>query len=205
MAHTGPVTPFDPTAGPYGNARSLDSVSVDVDAQLWEAAGAHVYRGTVELHTRAPELAEELARGMDRLTDYDRAEYAKHDHGPAALVGISLDGSVVTADWPSRTEGKLKYGPSHLTGGFWRMIRHVGAATVVIDRRPCDPATAYKLAVRGPMVDPDLPPGSVRRFDLPDDPISSLIVDTVTTGQPAARQAVVWHLLDTEPEAVDSV
>jgi hypothetical protein len=133
----------------FGNANGLDTVALDVFEKIAERFGATV------AHGKLPDdlLAAHEGREAPEPDSWTQEPYAK--------LTISWDGLKVSGD--SRTGNQW-------TSGYWSSywLHRVDADTLVVDLRTVPEDRIVRLAVRGPMTDPTLPPGMVSSISIPD-------------------------------------
>jgi len=141
--------PWNPDPPPFGNARGFDHVSVDVQQQIAERLGATVTRGALP-----PDLdAEQQAKNPDHELRDERE--------PFAAFTISHDGLSLT--------GEHATGRGHTSGyrgHFW--LDRIGPDTLVFDLRPMTWENVKSYAIRGPMLNPHLPAGTIDTFNVDD-------------------------------------
>jgi hypothetical protein len=140
---------------PFGNARGLDRVAVDVKRTIAERFGATVLVGILPADIQHEQQQKEA----------DSPEARE----PFAVFTISYDGGTLS--------GNSSDGHSHTTGyrgHYW--LDRIGPETVVFDLRsiPSDDA-AIRYAVRGPMLDASLPAGTVSRLGEISDPMAQAV------------------------------
>lgn len=133
------IEQWNPEPAPFGNARGLDYVSVDVQARIAHRMGVTVTAGHF-----APDIqAEQEAMTAPERDPRDKTRVYR-------LVTVSADGLCITGDEEN----------CHTSGyrsSYW--LDRMTDDTIVLDIRTCpDPV---KFAVNGPMVDVSLPEGTV--------------------------------------------
>lgn len=120
---------WNPDPAPFGNASGFDRVAVDVKRAIAERLGVTVTVG-------------ELPGGYKTGEAHDR-------YGVADVVTISHDG--LTVSW--------EHGANVSTRGYRSSDVPMGPDTVVFDVRSASWDDACKYAIRGPMLNCELPDG----------------------------------------------
>ena len=140
------LVPWEPEPFPFGNATGFDRVSLDVKVQIAERLGMKVTRG---------KFPDDIQAEQEEMT---------HEKGeqPLKEITISADGLTISGDYSSGRSIR-GYRSSRWLG---QMTPH----TVVFDFRSVPFEIASKIAIRGPMIDVDLPDGMVSKLG-PIDPL----------------------------------
>lgn len=147
-------TQWNPDPRPFGNAKGLDYVSLDVYVCIAERCGATVLTGELP----ADIAAEQPARLAAARKQYGDRMTAHSGEAPFAKFTISHDGGTLSgehADGKGHTSG--------YRGHYW--ADRIGPDTVVVDLRTVPDSVIVAFAVRGPMVDVTLPAGTVSRLE----------------------------------------
>jgi len=143
------IEQWSPDPAPFGSARGLDYVALDVKRRIAETFGANVIIGRLP----ADIAAEQPERKLAAEEHYgERADTAPGE--PFAAFTISHDGLTLSgerADGNSHTSG--------YRGHYW--ANRIGPETVVFDLRSVPDHLIVTYAVRGPMLDVSLPDGTV--------------------------------------------
>lgn len=152
------LVPWENDGSDFGNARGLDYVSLDVYEQLARKFGA-----TLTIGELPADIASEQDRNREAAERHygDRASHLHGPHEPFALFTISWDGGTFS--------GEHRDGKGHTSGyrsHYWQ--DRIGPDTVVCDLRTVADDRIVAFAVRGPMLDVTLPPGTVSRLSTRD-------------------------------------
>lgn len=152
---------WNPDPAPFGNARGLDYVSVDVKARIAHRFGATVTAG---------HFADDIQAEQEAATAPER-DARDRDREPFAVITVSHDGLTISGDDRDGRGYTRGYRSS-----YW--LDRMDADTIVIDVRTIPEADVMRYAVRGPMADPTLPANSVSGLDVDtSDPMVQTIAD----------------------------
>lgn len=151
------LTDWNPDPAPFGNARGLDSVALDVAARI-----AHRFGADVRVGKMPDDITERGARlyAGEPVADPPR---------PAKLITVGRGGVTAYTAPGSTTSGYESHD--------WRA--NLTPETIVIDSRGISDEAIFAYAVRGPMIDPWLPEGKISQLgdDVVSDPIAATIAN----------------------------